>query len=478
MKLALTVAVALLAGVYNSAAACAEGKVMDHLNVPVPANQRITLGDGLKLILIPRHDIPLVAFNLLLRGGAQLDPAGRSGTAALTADLLTHGAGARDAYAFADAVEGAGGLLSADAHAETIQVHGQFLARDSRLMLELLADAVLRPRFAADELAKLRTRRIEELKAAKDSSPQSLLGNYGRAMLFAGHPYGHPVGGSEQSLAQITLDDINRYYAAQTGADRATLVIAGDFNPAQIAKDVALVFGGWRRAPQALPSLPEARRVTGRRVLLVDAPGSAQSYFWLANVGVPRRFPQRAALDIANSAFGGSFGSMLNQELRVKTGLTYSASARFTRGAVAGEFAISSFTQTDNTARALEVALSTLARLRHDRLDAAKIDSVRNFLLGQYPLAFETPADWAMALGDLDLYGLPESYIGRFGSDLLQADAAAIGAVIDSAFPAPEDLDIVLIGDAARIRDAVAKFGPLTTLPLAAPDFTPPESVR
>ena len=446
---------------------------MESVNVPIPVHQRVTLGNGLKLILIPRHDVPLLAFNLLMRGGAQLDAEGRAGTAALAADLLTHGAGSRDAFAFADAVEGAGGSLDADAHAEAIQVRGQFLARDSALMLELLADAVLRPHFSAEEFEKLRARRIEELKATKDSSPQSLLGNFGRAMLFAGHPYGHPVGGSERSLAAITLDDLTRYYNAQSGADRATLVIAGDFDPLQIETTVKARFGSWHKAAQPLPVLRAPARVTGRRVLLVDAPGSAQTYFWLANVGVSRHFAQRAALAIASGAFGGSFGSMLNQELRVKTGLTYGASAQFVRGTVAGEFAIGSFTQTDNTGRALDIALATLDRLHKEGLDQAKIDSARNYLLGQFPLAYETPGDWAMALGDLDLYGLSESYIGEFGTNLVKVDAAAVRSVIDAEFPSPDSLDIVLIGDAARIGEAAAKLGPVTKMALAAPDFAP-----
>ena len=454
----------LLAGVAAAAA---------NVNVPVPDHQRVTFPNGLTLIMVPRHDIPLVAFNLLLRGGAQLDPPERAGTAALAADLLTYGAGTRDAYAFADAVEGAGGNLDAEARAEAIQVRGQFLAHDSHLMLELLADAVLRPRFAASELEKLRTRRIEELKAAKDSMPQALLSNYGRALLFPGHPYGQPVGGSEASLRRITRADIERSYAAAAGADRATLVIAGDFDPAQIQHEVTEMFGAWRRAARPLPPLADTTRVTGRRVLLVDAPGSAQTYFWLANVGVARRFPQRAALEIANSAFGGKFGSMLNQELRVKAGLTYSASARFTRSAVAGEFAIISFTQTDSTGRALELALATLARLHRDGLDATAVDSARNYLLGQFPLEFETSADWAQALGELDFYGLPDSDIGLFGSELVASDPAGIRAVIAASFPSADDLDIVLIGDAARIRDAAAKFGPVTVMPLAAPEFSP-----
>ena len=142
-------AVVILAGAAGGTVAVSADESVDHVNVPMPEHQSTTLANGLKLILVPRHDIPLVAFNLLLRGGALLDPPGRSGTAALAADLLTHGAGARDARAFVEAVEGAGGNMQAAARAEAIQVQGQFLARDSHLMLELLADAVLHPHFAA-----------------------------------------------------------------------------------------------------------------------------------------------------------------------------------------------------------------------------------------------------------------------------------------------------------------------------------------
>jgi predicted Zn-dependent peptidase len=472
------IAVTILAGAAAGTVAAAADETAEHVNVPVPEHQSTILANGLKLILIPRHDIPLVAFNLLLRGGARLDPPGRDGTAALAADLLTHGAGPRDAHAFVDTVEGAGGNLQAAARGEAIQVQGQFLARDSHLMLELLADAILRPHFEAGEVAKLRTRRIEELKAAKDSSPDALLGSYGRALLFAGHPYGRPVGGDESSLARITREDITHFYSVQSGADRATLVIAGDIDVEQIGRDVATVFGTWKRAPQPLPILVAPARVTGRRVLLVDAPGSAQTYFWLANVGVPRRYPERAALNMANMAFGGSLGSMLNQELRVKAGLTYDADSRFVRGFVAGEFAISSFTQTANTGRAIELALATLGKLKKEGLSTDAINSARNYLLGQYPLAFETPGDWAIALGDLDLYGLPESYIGQFGTDLLKVDAAAIRTVIDTAFPSSDNLDIVLIGDAAQIGEAAAKLGPVTKMSLAAPEYAPVPSAR
>jgi zinc protease len=444
------------------------------VGVKIPPHQRFTLPNGAKLILIPRHDVPLIAFEAVLRGGARLDPDNRDGVASLVAELLTHGAGSRDAYAFADAVEGAGGSFDADAHNEAILVHGQFLARDRELLLGLLADALQRPRFEGSELDKLRSRRIEFIKAAKDSEPQSLIGTYGRALLFAGHPYGKPVGGSETSLASITRADLLKFYHEQFGADRLTLVFAGDFDPAQLRTAVTAAFAAWPKTGVAESALTEPERIKGRRVLLIDAPGSAQTYFWIANVGVARAYPQRAALDVTNTAFGGSFGSMLMQALRTKSGLSYSARAGFRRGAVPGEFAISSFTQTASTGRAIDVALQTLSTLKQQGVSDAAIDSARSYILGQYALGFETAADWAGALADLDLYHLPESYIDDFRPQLLRVDAAASRQVVASAYPGSEDLDIVLIGDAARIRADVSKLGPVIEKPLEAPDFEPP----
>jgi zinc protease len=444
------------------------------VGVKIPPHQRFTLPNGAKLILIPRHDVPLIAFEAMLRGGSRLDPEGRAGVASLVAELLTHGAGSRDAYAFADAVEGAGGSFDADAHSEAVLVHGQFLARDRELLLGLLADALQRPHFDAAELDKLRSRRIEFIKAAKDSEPQSLIGTYGRALLFAGHAYGKPVGGSERSLATITRADLLKFYHDQFGADRLTLVFAGDFDPALLHSAVTAAFAAWPKAgvPESPLTVPE--RVKGRRVLLIDAPGSAQTYFWIANVGVARAYPQRAALDVTNTAFGGSFGSMLMQALRIKSGLSYSAHAGFHRGAVPGEFAISSFTQTASTAPAIDVALQTLATLKQQGVSDAAIASARSYILGQYALGFQTAADWAGALADLDLYHLPESYIDDFRPQLLRVDAAASKQVIASAYPGSEDVDIVLIGDAARIRADVSKLGPVIEKPLEAADFEPP----
>jgi predicted Zn-dependent peptidase len=451
----------------------AAGAPAADVGVKVPAHQRFVLPNGLTIVLLPRKDVPLIAFSGFVRGGALADPPDKPGVAALVAGLLDRGAGKRSAFEFADAVEGAGGSFSASAGAESITVNGQFLARDRALMVELLADALMRPRFDAGEFAKFRDRDIEFIKSAKDSDPSQLLAVYGRALLFGTHPYGRPAGGSERSLATITQADVAGYHAANFGADRATLVFAGDLDAKWLKPALTAAFGKWARASAPKPVLSAAPRVTGRRVLLVDSPGSVQTYFWLANVGVDRRYSGRPALDLVNTLYGGRFTSILNTELRIKSGLSYGAASGFVRGSVPGEFAIRSFTQTDNTAKAIDLALQTLEKLKHDALEPAMLESSRAYVLGQYPTRLETAAHWATALADLEFFGLGKDYIEGYGPALAKVDLAETAAVTADAFPRAEDLVMVLIGDAAKIREMAAKYGPVTEMKISEPDFAP-----
>jgi predicted Zn-dependent peptidase len=453
----------------NAAAAADTATV----GVKIPPNQRFVLPNGLTIVLVPKKDVPLIAFSGFVRGGSVADPAGKPGVGSMVAGLLDHGAGKRTAFEFADAIEGVGGSFNAAAGSEAIFVNGQFLSRDRALMIELLADALMRPHFDADEFSKYRDREIEFIKSAKDSDPAQLLAVYGRAQLFGTHPYARPQGGSERSLAAIAQADVVSYHAANFGADRTTLVFAGDLDAKWMKQALTAAFSGWAKANAPASALKPAARITGRRVLLVDSPDSVQTYFWLGNVGVDRHYSGRPALDMVNTLYGGRFTSILNTELRIKSGLTYGATSSFVRGSVPGEFAIRSFTQTDNTGKALDLALETLDKLKHSSPEPAMLESARAYVLGQYPLRLETAAHWANALADLEFYGLGKDYIEGYAAALLKVDATEASAVTADAFPRPDNLVIVLIGDAAKIRETAAKYGPVTEMKLAHPDFTP-----
>jgi zinc protease len=437
----------------------------------VPAHERVVLANGLTLVIVPRREVPLVAFQMLFRGGALGDPAGRAGVASLTAGLLDKGAGERDAAAFAESVEGAGGSFAASAGPECITVSGQFLAHDQERMLDLLADAVIAPRFAAEEFARQQLRQIGQIRSLKDSDPSELLPQYGRAVLFGAHPYGQPPGGSEDSLQSVTLKDVIDYHRAHIGADRAVLVVAGDVDVAWLKAVVEQRFGAWRAAAAPLPDVAPTVKLGRRRVLLVDSPGSAQSYFWLGATGLDRAYPQRAALDLVNSLFGGRFTSLLNSELRIRTGLSYGAGSGFTRGRVAGEFAIRSFAETRHTVRALDLALRTLSRLRREGITQAMLDSARSYVIGQYPMNLETAADWAAQLADLELYGLDPAYIEGYGPALRSATLEDARQVIHQAFPLGRQLAVVVIGDAQQVRERLGRYGPVQQIQLAAGSF-------
>jgi predicted Zn-dependent peptidase len=230
-------------------------------------------------------------------------------------------------------------------------------------------------------------------------------------------------------------------------------------------------FGDWRPAAAALPEIAPAVQQAGRRVLLIDKPGATQTYFWLGNVGVARDYENRAALDIANTLFGGRFTSMLNTELRVNSGLTYGARSQLSRASQPGSIAITSFTPSETTLTAIDMALGVLGRLHEDGVDDEMLASARNYILGQFPTALETAAQLGSQLAALEAFGLDVSYINDYGAALMSADTETVATVIDTVFPAAEDLVFVLLGDAEVIREQVSKYGPLIEMPITEPHF-------
>jgi predicted Zn-dependent peptidase len=441
--------------------------------VKLPAFQTTKLANGAVVALVEKRDTPLIAMNVTVRGGALGDPAGKDGTASLFADLVQKGAGSRSAVQFAEAIENVGGSLSAGAGMESLGISASFMSRDADLMLELVADLLQRPRLDAAEFDKVRTLAIQSIAAAKDSDPRALMGSYGNAWLFRGHPYGRPVGGSEATLAAVRLEDLQRFYAEQVGGDRLIITVVGDFDAGTMLQQLERSFGTWRKAAAATPAAPAPVKAAGRSVLLVDKPGATQTYFWLGSVGASRTDPARTAQSVVNTVFGGRFTSMLNTELRIKSGLTYGASASFSRPSQPGAFQIASYTETSKTVQAIDMALATLARLHQDGLDAEQLKSSQSYMLGQFPPTIETNGQIAARLAELLFHGLGVDDVNEFAQRVSAVDAAAVRGTIERNFPQPDQLVLVLVGDAAKIREAVRKYGPVTEMKITDPRFAP-----
>ncbi|MEO1173549.1 MAG: pitrilysin family protein, partial [Myxococcota bacterium] len=213
--------------------------------VSLPDYKTVSFENGLKLILLEKREVPLVAFHARIAGGALADPADKAGTGSLLAELMSKGAGNRDAKSFAEAIDAVGGEFDISVGLESLELSGEFLSRNQDLMLELLADSLRKPRLAKSEFEKIRTRAVQSIAAAKDQSPQGLIGYYGRAFVYGDHPYGRAVDGSERSLGQVTYGDVKAYFRDQLGADRTTLVVVGDFDSGAMEEAVRARLGDW-----------------------------------------------------------------------------------------------------------------------------------------------------------------------------------------------------------------------------------------
>jgi predicted Zn-dependent peptidase len=240
-----------------------------------------------------------------------------------------------------------------------------------------------------------------------------------------------------------------------------------------MASKLSEAFASWRAAKAPLPEIESPAPQSGRRVLLVDKPGATQSYFWIGNVGVDRDYEQRAELDIANTLFGGRFTSLLVNELRTKAGLTYGASSSLRRPTQAGSVAIVSYTKTESTIEAIDMSLELLAKLRTEGFAEELITSGKNYILGLYAPRLETSAQLAAQFAALQTYGLDAAYVNDYGAAVAGAGSESIQSVIMSVYPSPDDLVFVVLGDAELIRDAVAKYGPITEMAITDPRFLP-----
>jgi predicted Zn-dependent peptidase len=441
--------------------------------VTLPEFKRVELDNGTVLLLNEKRDVPLIGLQAIIRGGAVTDPAGLNGLSSLLTSVMEKGAGDRDALQFAEAVASVGGALSASGGLETLNVSADFMSRDADLMIELVADLLQRPTLAEEELDKLRQRRINFIRAAKDGNLNALMPIYGNAFLFGDHPYGNPVSGSETSLAEITHADLLKYYEEYVGGDRLVISVSGDFDTEVMEQKLAEAFGDWRAATGSLPEIEALAPEHGRRVLLIDKPGATQTYFRIANIGVSTHYPERAALNLANTLFGGRFTSMLNTALRVESGLTYGARSALMRPSQPGSVAIASFTRTDATTEAIDMALGVLGQLRDGAVTEESLQSGKNYILGQYPTGFETARQLAGVLAQLESNDLGIDYVNDYGAAIAAADLVSIAAVIEEVYPASDNLVFVVLGDAELIREQVASYGPVTELAISEPRFRP-----
>lgn len=401
---------ALWCGCWNTAAAAST----EAPGFKLPPHRVVRLENGMTLMLMERHTVPLVSVQWLLpSGGSVNDPDGQEGLAGLTARMLRKGTTARSADQISAEIDFVGGRLDAAGALEFSGGTGQFRSKDLGLALQLTADMLRHPIFPADELEKLTQQDIDGIKQDK-MTPQGVIGRYFSGLLMAGHPYANPVSGTETSLAKIGRDDVLSFHRKQYVPSGLVLAIVGAISADETERRVRELFQDWTGEPPARPALPRPARVSGRQILLVEKPDSTQTFFRLGDVGLERSNPAWIAVEVVNTLFGGRFTSQLNTALRIESGLTYGARSGFSETTLPGEFALASYTQNEKTATALKLTLQVLRNLHTTGLSEEQLRSAKTYIKGQFGPQFETHAQLAAALCEIQFHHLGPDYYDRY----------------------------------------------------------------
>ena len=345
-------------------------------SIHLPPHEKVVFKNGLTILMLEKHDVPIVNLTALIKTGSAADPPGEDGLASVTAELLRKGTEKRTAQEFASDLDLTGGSFEADASADFSNAAAEFLNKDITKGLELFSDALLHPTFPQAEVDKLLAQDLDGVRAAKDD-PRSVLGTYYDAYLYSGNGYGRPSDGDELSLKRIHRNEIVSFYTTYYTPGNTILAVAGDFHTAEMKEKLGEIFGRWAPKVVTAVKIPSQPPVKGKKLLLVDKPDATQTYFAIGNIGTAVGDPDRVALRLVNTVFGGRFTSLLNEALRVESGLSYGAASSFESRKVPGPFGIYSFTKNESTAQAIDLTLQVLQKLHKQGITEEELASRR-----------------------------------------------------------------------------------------------------
>ena len=433
------------------------------VNVPTPAEK--TLSNGLRVIHAPRTGSGLVSFQVIVKAGGAQDPEGKAGAASLAASLLTQGAGNRTAPQIAEAVEALGGDLSASAGRDTTSVRLNVMRRNLSAAMPVLADVVIRPTFPKAELERQRAQTLDSL-AVSLGEPSTLGSAVTDRVVYGGTPYGNMLSGTPSSVKALTTDDVRSFHARYFLPRNALVVVAGDITQADAFTLAERHFGGWKPAngagssagapPDVSFSVPEPG--TGR-VVVIDKPDVGQAAVFVARVGIARRDPQYHTALVTNSVLGGGYSSRLNQEVRIKRGLSYGAGSRLDARRQPGPFRASAQTKHESASEVVDLVLAQIRRLGTSDVPGAELTTRKAVITGSFARDLEPGSGLAARVADLAVSGLPLTDLRQFSSRVRAVTPAQVREFAATRL-APDTMNVVVVGDASKFADALkARFG-------------------
>ncbi len=422
-----------------------------------PALQHATLANGMRLIVAQRNAVPVVNFSLQLEAGYSADQFGSPGTAALAMSLLDQGTTTRGALEISEELAQLGAQLRAGSNLDHSSVSLSALKENLAESLEIFSDVILNPAFSEEELERQRRLRLSQIQREK-AEPVSMALRIFPGLIFGdGHAYALPMTGSgtEASVSAIARDDLVAFHDTWFKPDNATMIVVGDTTLEEIAPLLESLFEGWSPGEVPEKNIPAVDLPDATRVVLVDRPGSAQSIIFGGQLVFGRSDGREMALRAANEAFGGSFTSRINMNLREDKAWSYGVRSMLVDTMSQRPFIVYAPVQTDRTADSLAELDREIRELLDQRpVDGAEIDTFARRNTLTLPGRWETARAVAGDIAELVRFGLPDDYWDHY-ADLVEGVTAEDSNAAARAALRPDQLVWVIVGDLAEIEESV-----------------------
>ncbi len=425
-----------------------------------PSIESHRLGNGLTVLAVDMPGRPLISATVVVPVGAADEPPEDAGAAVLSARALTEGTERYDAIQLTEAAERLGASLHAEAGWDATSVGVDVPATRLAAALELLAEVLLRPTFPANEVDRLRDERLNDLLQAQADPRRRADETFIGTIYAQESPYHRPAAGTRDTVEGLDSDAARRAYQRVLDPDRATMVIAGELGGQDVVGIVNRLLGSWSRNERVAPGLTVVDRAagSGRIVRVVHRPGSVQTEIRIGHPGLPRQVPDYHAVSVMSAILGGLFNSRLNMQLREAKGYTYGAGAGFDMRRGAGPFTARAAVNTEVTVPAVVDTLAELQRMRDTRIEASELAAARDFLVGVFPLRFETPGAVVGAVAGLAVHGLPIEELTGYRERIEAVDVDAVEAAARAHLQV-DRAAIVLVGDVDAFGSEIEAAG-------------------
>ena len=375
--------------------------------------KRVVLKNGITLLFVETHALPMVNISVAIKAGAIYDPKDNPGVANLTAMLLDEGTKSRTSKQIAEEIDFIGGKISASGGEDFSSASLVVLKKDLKTGMDLLSDILLNPAFPEEELERKKKETIASIISEKDD-PGAVVSKAFYKAVFPGHPYGIPVEGEEESIGKITRDDIVRFYQQYYKPNNAIVAVVGDLGYKEAVALIEEYFRQWGKSRITLPDVPAVTKVTKKGAILIDR-NITQANIVLGHTGISRDNPDYYAVSVMNYILGGGgFQSRLIKEIRDKKGLAYSVYSRFDVNKYPGAFSVEIQTKNESALEALEGIKAELKKIRDEKVSDEELKDAKSYITGSFPLKFDTNAKISNFLVQIEFYNLGLDYLNEY----------------------------------------------------------------